>query len=373
MMEKQLKRHHRDPNVLVLHDHQPQSEPPIITNGAFVIAPVSPDARNSKQFRREKCLVRWMPLPTYQELEAMNSIEPHLSSEDLHARINLFGPITRVCLSTTTGEFERYEEELKSKLQTFRFKEFSPMLRAATLPTTQEYGLSWWIIHLDAQVTLDKVIITWGSPQIFDQVLRITDKETLLELEDFLADQLRAPSPLISQPTKEYEVWVANKLAQGLDLRLHYYSKDGILEQIESELRFTKSEVTRMSTSKFDLEHLKNNPTKLFYSSSAALCDIAVIIEDTLILLQSTLGKVHDLSFEGLKKIVNEAFKCELKKIILVYVVPEVKNFKLQPGQINPALEFIKNENRLDIKIAIAMMKPQSIRPNFIHSFPVKE
>jgi hypothetical protein len=248
------------------------------------------------------------------------------------------------------------------------------MLNAATLPTTQEYGLSWWIIHVDATESLDNEIITWGSPQIFDQVTRITDDDTLAELEDFLADQLRTPSPLISQPTKEYEVWVANKLAQGMDLRLHYYSKDGILEQIESELRFTKSEVTRMSTSKFDLEHLKNNPTKLFSSSSAALCDIAVIIEETLILLQSTLGKVHDLSFEGLKKIVNEAFKCELKKIILIYVVPEVKNFKLQPGQINPALEFIKNENRLDIKIAIAMMKPQSIRPNsFIHSFSVKE
>jgi hypothetical protein len=359
-----LLKYHRDPNVLVLHDHQPQSEPPIITNGAFVIAPVSPDARNSKQFRREKCLVRWMPLPTFQELEAMNSIEPQLSSEDLRARIDLFGPITRVCLSTTTGEYERYEEELKSKLQSFRFKEFSPMLRAATLPTTQEYGLSWWIIHLDAQETLDKVIVTWGSPQIFDQVLRITDNNTLAELEDFLADRLRTPSALIAPPTKEYEVWVANKLAQGMDLPLRYHSADGNLAQIESELHFTKTEVIRMSTSKFDLEYLKNNPTKLFYSSSAALCDIAAIVNDSLILVQATVGTDHNISEEGLKKIVNEAVKCELKKINLIYVVPEVKNFKLQPGQINPALDFIKNEKRLDIKIAIAMMKPQCIRPN---------
>jgi len=364
MMEKQLKHHHRDPNVLVLHDHQPQSEPPIITNGAFVIAPVSPDARNSKQFRRELCLVRWMPLPTSQELEAMNSIEPQLSSEDLHARIDLFGPITRVCLSKTTGEYERYEEELKSKLQSFRFKELSPMLRAATLPTTQEHGLSWWIIHLDAQDTLDKVIVTWGSSQIFDRVTRITDSESLAELEDFIADRLRTPSPLIAPPTKEYEVWVAYKLAQGMDLRFRYYTPlDGNLEQSESHLPLSKAEVLKFKTYKFSLETLKNNPAKLLYSTNpkAVLCDIAALSEDTLILFQTTTGSTHSLNLDAFKEYANEAKKYEeVKKMILVYVVPDNVGFKVDPKDFGPSLDFIKNESSLDIKIAVAKMKPQS-------------
>jgi hypothetical protein len=311
-----------------------------------------------------------MPLPTSQELEAMNSIEPQLSSEDLHARIDLFGPITRVCLSKTIGEYERYKKDLMSKLQSFRFKELSPMLRAATLPTTQEYGLSWWIIHLDATESLDNEIITWGSLQIFDRVTRITDSESLAELEDFIADRLRTPSPLIAPPTKEYEVWVAYKLAQGMDLRFRYYTPlDGNLEQSESHLPLSKAEVLKFNTYKFSLETLKNNPAKILYSTNpkAVLCDIAALSEDgTLILFQTTTGSTHSLNLDAFKEYAHEAKKYGVKKLILAYVVPDNDCFKVDPKDFDPSLDFIKNESSLDIKIAVAKMKPQSIRPNSI-------
>jgi hypothetical protein len=310
-----------------------------------------------------------MPLPTYQELEAMNSIEPQLSSEHLHNRIDLFGPITRVCLSTTIGEYERYKKDLMSKLQSFRFRELSPMLRAATLPTTQEYGLSWWIIHLDATESLDNEIITWGSPEIFDRVTRITDSGSLAELEDFIADRLRTPSPLIAPPTKEYEVWVAYKLAQGMNLRFRYYTVDGNLEKSESHLPLSKAEVLNYKTYKFSLETLKNNPAKLLYSTNpkAVLCDIAALAEDgTLILFQTTTGSTHSLNLDAFMEYANEANKYDVKKMILAYVVPDNEGFKVDPKDFVPSLDFIKNESSLDIKIAVAKMKPQSIRPNSI-------
>jgi hypothetical protein len=363
MMEKHLKHHQDERNVLVLHDHNPQTEPPIISGGAFVIAPVSPDARNSDQFRRDKCLEFCMPLPTRQELEAMNSIELRLPSKSLGERINLFGPVTRICLSASPKEYEKYKKLLTSRIQSFRYKDLAPILRATSLPTTQVHGLSWWIIHLDTTESLDDFIISWASPQILEEVTQITDKAPLSDLEDGVAEQLLARTPPL--PTFEYQKWATYKLAQGMDISLRYFATDGSLEPSES-LHLSKSEVRRDYFYKISLEDLKSQPTKLFSSSNpnAVLCDLATIAEDaTLYLFQATIGLVHSLNLKFLKELAEEAKKLEVQRVRLIYIVPDVEVFRLKPKDLVSALEYIK-ESGLDIKIAVAELKPHSARPN---------
>jgi hypothetical protein len=366
-----LSKYQDDPRVLVLHDHKPRSEPPILTNGAFVIAPVSPDERNSHQFRRDKCLELWMPLPTRQELHAMNSIELQLSFDVLESRIDYFGPITRFCLASTVEEYEKYRRVLRQKLQSFRYTDLSQMLRVAMVPPIQEHGLSWWIIHLDATQSLKDPIIYWSSPQIFDEVTKITDDNALAQLEGFVADQLRARSPSNPPPSFEYQKWATYKLAQGMALPFRYFAADGSLESSESPLHLSKSEVRRDYFYKISLEALKSQQTTLFSSSNpnAVLCDIATIIEDgTLILFQATIGLVHSLNLKYLKEFADKAKKYEVKKIRLIYVVPDIEAFKVQTKDLESALEFIKNESlqseSLDVRIAVAKLKPQFFRPN---------
>jgi hypothetical protein len=150
-------------------------------------------------------------------------------------------------------------------------------------------------------------------------------------------------------------------------LRFRYYTADGSLEQSESHIPFPNAEVLKFKTYKFSLETLKNNPAKLLLSTNpnAVLCDIATLSEDgTLILFQTTIGSTHSLKLDAFKEYVNEAKKYEVKKIILAYVVPDNDGFKVHPKDFYPSLDFIKNESSLDIKIAVAKMMPQSIRPN---------
>jgi hypothetical protein len=137
-----------------------------------------------------------MPRPISQEIEAMNSIERRLSSSELQDRIKLFGPITRVCLSRTTEEYDRYKNALERKLHEFSYKDLAPMLRASSFPTTQAHGLTWWILQLDATNTLQDPVILWGSPHIFNHVTRISDDKSLAELEDDVGDRtLLRPLP----------------------------------------------------------------------------------------------------------------------------------------------------------------------------------
>jgi hypothetical protein len=355
-----LSRFHQNPNVLVLHDHKPQSEPPILSKGAFVIAPVSPDARNSKEFRKDWCLKRWMPLPTIQELKAMNSIDPQLSSKILAERLDIFGPITRQCLTQTSEDYLSKKVELEPKLRAFRYQDLAPMLRAATPPTTQEYGLSWWIIHVDATENLDKPKVDWGTPWIRDQIATFTGEREFTELEDFLAKTYSIPSPEETRPTKEYEVWVAIMLARGMELPFRYYSEVG--ELVESRFSFPKSDVVQ-TDELFNINELKEASPKIFRSrrKEPVLCDIAVVAEDTLVLLQATTGMDHEINLKRLKEYANEAVNLKLQHILLIYIVPEQKCFKFQPAQLTPALDYVKNEPRVDIKIAISEMKPRRL------------
>jgi hypothetical protein len=313
-----------------------------------------------------------MPLPTRQELEAMNSIEPQLSPDVLELRTDYFGPITRICLASTVEEYDKFKSALKQKLHSFRYKEVSQMIRAATVPTTQAHGLSWWIIHLDATETLKDPIIYWSSAQIFDQVTSIADEESLAELEDVIADRLRTPSPLIPPPRLEYQKWATYKLALGMDLHVRYYTADGNLEQTESLVHLAETKALPFYTYTFSLEVLKSNQGKILHSTNpkSVLCDAAVIVEDTLILIQATTGIDHNLNVDAFKEYAEEAERNKLKKMTLVFVVPAYGGFKVKPKDLNQALEFIKIERNFEIKIAVATLVPQSVRPN---SLLVKE
>jgi hypothetical protein len=72
LTESRLQVHARRKDVLFLHDHQRGRQPPIIRGGAFVVAPMSPDITNYHDFGKDSCRELWMPLPTKDELWAMN-------------------------------------------------------------------------------------------------------------------------------------------------------------------------------------------------------------------------------------------------------------------------------------------------------------
>ena len=145
----ELEKMRRDRAVLLLHDHQARREPPLIFNGAFVVAPVSPDPINYKEFRKHNTLELWLPLPTRNELVAMNSIEPNLSLAELFRRISLYGVIPRTVFAPDQNTIKR---RLDSKISSFEVgKHFLNMLNSAKLPESQ-HGLSWWMICGEAKV-----------------------------------------------------------------------------------------------------------------------------------------------------------------------------------------------------------------------------
>jgi hypothetical protein len=142
-----------DRSVLLLHDHQPRKEPPLADNGAFTVAPVSPDPINYKEFRKHDVMRLYMPLPTKSELCAMNSIEPNLTPTELIRRISLYGPIPR---SIFRRDQEDTEKELATKINQFNVgPNLLSLLNAAELPEGQS-GLSWWVVHVDGNENLSQ-------------------------------------------------------------------------------------------------------------------------------------------------------------------------------------------------------------------------
>ena len=81
-----------DPSVLLFHDHQANTEPPLLDTGAFTVAPVSPAQANIKEFSKHKCRELWMPLPKLEEMIAMKTvIAPDMQDDDFQKRLNLVG------------------------------------------------------------------------------------------------------------------------------------------------------------------------------------------------------------------------------------------------------------------------------------------
>jgi hypothetical protein len=169
VLGKKLRQYRKHRDVLVLHDHQPGNEPPLVFDGAFVVAPVSPDLKNYHEYFKHKILDLWMPLTTTSELVAMNSIEPQLEGSELQQRIATYGPIPRQVFAVSQKAFL---DKLTGKINSFELgRNFLHMLSNAELPENK-HGLSWWIVHVDATKDLQGVSkICWASEDIFNRVI----------------------------------------------------------------------------------------------------------------------------------------------------------------------------------------------------------
>jgi hypothetical protein len=159
--ERALARYRNDRHVLILHDHLPGNEPPLVFDGGFVVASVSPDPKNYHEFVKHDALSLWMPLPTTDELMAMNSIEPQLTESELPRRIATYGPIPRTVFAS---DQRACLARLIGKIMSFELgRNFLHMLSNAELPENK-HGLSWWVVHVDATEDLRQVsTIRWAS------------------------------------------------------------------------------------------------------------------------------------------------------------------------------------------------------------------
>jgi len=357
-----------EPNVILLHDHQPNQEPPQCD--AFTVAPVSPDKKNSHEYKKHSCLVLWIPRPTPHEIEAMNSVELKLEAEKLKERVDLFGPITRFCLSTD-DQFSEYSKELQRRMGQFKFTDLHSLTSAVEIPHYKRDGLSWWIVHVDTKDTLRDPYVVWASAKIFDKVTEKIGDQQLLGLEDYIEKNLRQPIATVAPPTKEYEVWVNNKIAKGAILQLSQFNenKKPTTPSTETFQFANNSEIYRQYCPNFDVGELNTNKGKLFTSSNstAKLCDSAVVVDDTLYLFQSTVGTEHGITNKGVTHYFNQAQEHELKNLKLIYIVPQLSYFvRLNSAEYTQIINlYIQNKNNkkltFDFGIYLTELRPKQL------------
>jgi len=103
------------------------------------VAPVSPDPINYKEYRKHFAIHLWMPLPTRNELVAMNSVELRIDPTELEAQMSLFAPIPRLVFAL---DQEECRTTLESKISSFDLgKHYLKLLSQAELPEDAKENL----------------------------------------------------------------------------------------------------------------------------------------------------------------------------------------------------------------------------------------
>ena len=380
LIVQNLIRFRNDKSVLLLHDHQPHTEPPLIDEGAFTVAPVSPDPMNCKEYRKHYSMSLWMPLPTKSELIAMNSVEPQLESRDLEERVSLYGPIPRLVFAIDQRECQKM---LSSKISSFDLgKHYLNMLNQAELPE-DKHGLSWWIVHVDAESNLrEPSKIRWATDTIFRRVMSHYTSLQHMELERYLAKALHSQPIFASPPTKEYQTWATLKIASGIRVKCYELKLDTIIENVRKGTVLTDNnkktkDVVVISTkvmqfqleasepiplSSLDVSHIVDNCGTLFFSTNTnePLCDAALLTnERTLLLLQMTIGREHGIAQNTLNKYMAIAKSKKLTNMVLVFVVPYKSKFELPRSEFN---KVVGDENMC---ISIAVLELRPAEPSF--------
>eukprot|EP01126_Amoeba_proteus_P040074 TRINITY_DN4257_c0_g2_i2.p1 TRINITY_DN4257_c0_g2~~TRINITY_DN4257_c0_g2_i2.p1 ORF type:complete len:655 (-),score=68.64 TRINITY_DN4257_c0_g2_i2:2520-4343(-) len=378
--DRMLARYRDDRDVLILHDHLPSNEPPLVVSGGFVVAPVSPDPKNFHEFGKHNALSLWMPLPTVSELAVMNSIVPKLSETELQQRIATYGTIPR---SVFANDQQSCLDKLTGKIMSFELgRNFLHMLSNAELPENK-HGLSWWIVHVDATEDLRRVsTIRWASDEIFDRVISCKERDDLSELEEFLASALRSPPLYRTLPTIEYQRWAAFKIATGIPLQFYHFDdkpqrktmksgedRDVVVPSNEVPEEYCLLSKVMPTSTMYDLQifkQLSENRNTLFYStrSNEPLCDAMVMTKDTLYLFNMTLGETHDIkksTFTDYVKAVKHLNKepdvtSKITKVRLVFVVPHRKSFSLPKS----VLDMAPQAPGLDIALVVSELQLQT-------------
>jgi hypothetical protein len=248
------------------------------------------------------------------------------------------------------------------------------MIRTAQIPINQKDGLSWWIIHVDSTEDLLGSKIKWATPSIHEKVMENFTEKKLSHLEDYISQSLRIPSHEAPAPTKEYEIWVNNKIAEGMNLKLYKFSSDGKSTQVLEDLVLLKSELVRGNFYTFNIADLKfRYGGKLLTSThpKAVLCDGAIIINEKLILIQHTISGKHSLNEKGLKDYAEDAKKNGLNELLLIYFVPQLSNFRILPKtDWDQAQAIIQEQSKsnMKIKVRVAELSPKESHLQTIRS-----
>jgi len=316
---------------------------------------------------------------------------------ELKRRIATYGLIPR---SVFALDQEATMETLVGKINSFEFgKNLLHMLSNAELPENK-HGLSWWVVNVDATKDLrDVAKITWASDEIFNQVIARIATNRLSELEDYIANTLRAPPQYASPPTAEYQRWAALKIATGVSLYFYRLKESTRKTQKSQKQDRTQPVAEGAITSSNDtaeedwfppkevmpvsslndprtLKILSENRGSIYYStrSNEPLCDAAAVTTDTLYLFQMTVGRTHRLTkptltdYVTLVKNLNEevtkyagaktdGVPNKITKVRVVFVVPHKDTFSLPKS----TLAMVPHEDGLDIALVLLELQPRCL------------
>ena len=276
--------------------------------------------------------VSTFPLTTMNEIIAMNSVDQRLPLSDLKNRIGIYGPIPRLVFSLNQARTMR---TLQIKMGSFDVgPNFKRMIASGELPM-EKNGLSWWVVHIDAN--LEEISrIHWASDYIFNCVMTRIANENLSQLEDYIASTLKSRIPHLTPPTAEYQRWAASKIANGTSLTfIHLLGDSEQMKKTERFSRHTMQSVTSTLSCVKDKNTILESQNILFYSNklTEALCDAIMMTKDILYLFQMTIGKKHNINVKTLEKYHKYA-KENGVKTCLVFLVPDEVLFTLPESEL---------------------------------------
>jgi hypothetical protein len=363
---KYLKKHSRRKEVLLLHDHEPKKEPRFIeADHCFTVAPVSPDSDNYNEFIKHNCAQMFLPIPTKDEIIAMNSILQVTDMKLLLERIEKFGCITRRVFATDE-DYHISLLTLQAKIQAFNLDVCSSagMLALGTIPSSKEDFLSWWIFHINASVDLVSASsITWASEYVRKKVIEKYSKTNLFKLESFLANEMFREYSLYNC-TREYEEWVCLRISSGFDIKtklpkLIAKNKNGS----RTSDKFDENEDI-VSIQKHDLHLMNVKPNKELFEykekinemiqckrENEPLIDALLFTAKELLLFQITTGKNHDIKYHILQDYVKLAKENGFRKIRYIFIVPIVDEFHLADAQINFFSSYSDKDMQLTLEV----------------------
>ena len=321
LSEMNLDRFRYDRSVLFLVDHLIDRSPP--TCNAYTVAPMSPDPSNYNEFRKNRCGVLWVPLPSNEEILLMNNAEFNIV--DIQDRLELFGPIPR-SVFTPAKDMDALHAQLAGKIESFDYEEFvsSSMAITGELPE-KKGGLSWWVVHVTTKNLRVASEVRWASDEIRNRVLEKYQTRNLKDLERSIVKALSKPN---YTPAAEYQYWAAMKIASGKELESVVVGENGASSKKEKRVfKFIAHDMVFVS--KFDVEMLTKEPNKLFYSKKVneALCDAAAVMNDELLLFQMTIGDTHNMREKSWMDYCKSAVANKLKGVRIIFLVPYMRKF----------------------------------------------
>ena len=368
----ELRRKRNDINVICFHDHLPDTEPPQIDAGSFVVAPVSPNLKNFHEFQKHDCMDLFMPLPTAEDIRVMRAIlwdqyddkeiKPgkYVSEEDVEKRLEIFGPIPRLIFRN----FSRAKHQLKSKITGFDVEKASrTMLMDAIIPQDKS-GLSWWILNVDSSDLEEPTSIDWASDHIRKRVLNEYAKSHLISLEKAIAKSLHNPLA-VEVVTSMFEHWSIMSIAGGrkLEPTEMKVDKKEILESKSQVIQLEAHDVVR-TIDHPSLQVLEEKKDTVFYSTkpNAKAYDASFLTSSNeLVLIQSTIGKTHSIKIkapDGGTNIVEEAVKAKMK-VRFVFVVPSKRNFKVGVTLLEATEGIFPKTEQEKVSIEVAELSPK--------------